>query len=135
MSTRRSLTFSRRNLLGVAASMALLIGLAGCTTPSPSPTGVTTVSPKPTPAASVPHPIISVSCDQLLPMKTVQSAVTSPLTARVTEATPPASLADASYRQAGGFDCEWTASTASAGQPDGVSLIVLPDALDALTSF
>jgi hypothetical protein len=136
MSTRPSLTFPRHGVVGVAASVALLIGLAGCSTPSPPPSGSATPSVSPTPGAAAPRSIFPVGCEQVLKTSAAQSAIASTVSLRVDEGTMPTSLLEAAYRQTGGLDCDWTASSANSdGRADGVYLVALPDSLDALKEY
>lgn len=113
-----------------------MIGLAGCATPSVSPSGSATPSVSPTPGAASPRPIFPVGCEQVLKTSAAQSAITPTVSLRVDEGTMPTSLLEAAYRQTGGLDCDWTASsTNSDGRADGVYLVVVPDSLDALKEY
>src|SRR3954469_24512646 len=111
MGTRPTLTLRGHGFVGVAASVALLIGLAGCSAPSAPPSGSATPSVSATPGAAAPRPIFTVGCEQVLTTRAAQSAIASTVSLRVDEGTMPASLLEAAYRQTGGLDCEWTASS------------------------
>lgn len=126
-----------RGAVASLASLFLVFGLVGCATASVSPHGTATASSQaPSASADDPRPIIPLSCEKLLPTSTAQSAISSTVSAHVVETTPPSSLTAAAYRQTGGFDCEWTATTTNSnGRADGVSLVVLPNALDALQAY
>src|SRR6187402_3485069 len=121
------------------ATLAAVLVLAGCAaTGAPPPTMANSPAanvPTPTGGAHRPDPVYPVPCDELIPGSQVRD-VAGQAVLRAGDSIPPTSLVQAAYRQAGGVDCEWADPTTPTGdQADGISLVIVPDALDDLRQF